>query len=273
VILNAVLDYLAPLPPVTKDLNYQVTKQFLINSLIEGVAITLFTALSCYVAASKEVRKDFIKNAIIVFAADTALRSVATTCRYAAIVDGEQFFRSVSLIVDCLAPIFFSESIHSVHHVVHEGAHVLSTYLLSKTSTIKVSARSILLWSTTSDISLGRLGNYLGESYSLSVIAAAGPFASVVISQIKVIFALCFKKSYPELSKYLFFSALRSLRGEVVYAREALNTTNPFHDFNILWKIRGIHPYVFIAIMIAIPLISTAACVFVQHREQILRRL
>ncbi len=115
---------------------------------------------------------------------------------------------------------------------------------------------------------LSKLGNYLGVHHANMVISAGGALATVVTNQITLISALILKDSYPELSKYLFFPTLSSLYKEIDYAWSAFDTAKaiPGHDFVVLWKEGGIHPYLAIIGMIALPAISTLGFLGIRNR-------
>jgi len=266
--LKAVLDYVAPLPPEHD--KHQLQKQFVRNTITEIAFITLCTGLSCYFSTTNELRLAFVKKGITVLGVNAVARTVATACRYAAISERGLFFRTVSFSVDCLAPLYFAREFNPFHCLVHEGGHVLSTYLLSQKSTIQVVAHSMWHWHTQSTLhGLSKLGNYLGEHRVKMVISAAGALATVVANQMTIISALYLKDSYPELSKYVLFPTLSSLSKEIKYAWSAFDTAKaiPGHDFVVLWKEGGIHPYLAIVGMIALPLISTLGFLGIRHRS------
>jgi hypothetical protein len=125
-------------------------------------------------------------------------------------------------------------------------------------------------WHTQSTLhGLSKLGNYLGEYRVKMVIAAAGALATVVANQMTIISAMYLKESYPELSKYVLFPTLCSLSKEINYAWSAFDTAKavPGHDFVVLWKEGGIHPYLAIVGMVALPAISTLGCVILRYRN------
>jgi hypothetical protein len=267
-VLQAALDYAAPLPP--KNERHQLQEQFIRNTVTELALVSLFTGLSCYFAITNELRWAFIKKGATVLSVNMAARTVATTCRYAAITERGLLFRTVSFSVDCFAPLYFAREFNPFYYIIHEGGHVLSTYLLSQKATIQVIANSMGQWHTNSTMhGLSKLGNYLGEHRVRMVIAAGGALATVVTNQITLIGALVLKNSYPELSKYLFFPTLSSLNKEMRYAWSAFDTAKalPGHDFVILWKEGGIHPYLAMVGMVALPLISTLGFLGIRHRS------
>lgn len=157
--LKAALDYAAPLP--SKDQRHQLKTQFIQNTVTELALFTLFTGLSCYFAISNELRWAFIKKGATVLGVNTVVRTVATPCRYAAISERGLFFRTVSFSVDCIAPFYFAREFNPFYFIIHEGGHVVSTYLLSQKSTIQVFANSMRQWHTESTMhGLSKLGSY-----------------------------------------------------------------------------------------------------------------
>jgi hypothetical protein len=259
--LQTVLDYAAPLP--AKNERHQLKTQFIRNTATETAVIGLFTGLSCYFAMNNELRWAFLQQAFTVSSVNLMARTVATTCRYAAIVDRGLFFRTVSFGVDFIAPLYFAQEFKSFYYLIHEGGHALSTYLLSQKATIQVIANSLGNWKTYSTImELSKIGKYLGAHYSRMLITAAGPLATVVTNQITMIFALRFKNSYPEFSKFLFFPVLNSLIKEFEYAKSALSIAHDHpdysgHDFVIIWKEGGVHPTIAMVALVILPLITT----------------
>jgi len=272
--LKAVLDYVAPLPPASdKD---HLTRQFIRNTATEAAVVAFFTGLSCYFAVSNTLRIEFLKKAVTVSAVNFLARAVATTCRYAAIVDRGLFFRTVSLAVDCIAPFYFAKEFHFPHFIIHESGHFLSSYLLyKKVDAIQIVAKSMQSWVTNShSTGFSKAGDYLGLHYSRMTFMAAGTAATILSSQIALIFALHLKNEYGELSKFLFFSGCFFLVKEFNYAKMALNTSNDgvssqAHDFIILWQEGGLHPRAAMAAVIALPVISTLSYLLVRHRGQI----
>jgi hypothetical protein len=266
-VLQAALDYAAPLPP--KDQRHQLKAQFIQNTVTELALVSLCTGLSCYFAISNELRWAFIKKGATVLGVNTVVRTVATACRYAAISERGLFFRTVSFSVDCIAPFYFAREFNPFYFIIHEGGHVVSTYLLSQKSTIQVFANSMWQWHTQSTMhGLSKLGSYLGQHNVKMVITAGGALATVMTNQITLIAALVLKDSYPEFSKYLFFPTLSSLFKEFTYAQSAFDTASapPGHDFVILWKEGGIHPYTAMTGMIALPLITTLGFLGIRYR-------
>ncbi len=266
--LKAALDFVAPLP--SENEKHQLHKQFVRNTITEFAFITLCTGLSCYFSTSNELRWAFIKKGATVLGVNALARTVATTCRYAAISERGLIFRTVSFSVDCLAPLYFAREFNPFYCLIHEGGHVFSTYLLSQKSTIQVVAHSMWHWHTQSTLhGLSKLGNYLGEHRVKMVISAAGAIATVVGNQLALIAALYLKDSYPELSKYVVFPTLSSLFSEIKYAWSAFDTAKaiPGHDFVVLWKEGGVHPYLAIVSMIALPAISTLGCIVLRYRN------
>jgi hypothetical protein len=262
-VLKACLDYVAPLPAKEEEINWR--EQFVRNTVTEIALISLSTGLSCYFSISNELRWDFIKRGITVFCQNLVVRAGATTVRYKAISERGLFYRTMSLWTDCAASVSFARVLDPLCHFIHEGGHVVSAYLLFfQMSAIRV-VSSLNQWETI--FKYRGFWNYLGENHSLMLMTAAGPLATVVASQISLIGALILKDSYPGLSKNLFFHTLNSCKMEIRYAWLALDTNaDPNEDYVLFWKDGGVHPYLAIIGMVAMPLISTVGFLVLRHR-------
>jgi hypothetical protein len=263
--LQRFLDFAAPLPPEKE--KHQLKQQLVRNTITEIGFVTLCTGLSCYFSVSNELRWAFIKQGIKVVAVNVTARAVAMGCRYAAITERGLFLRAVNFGVDCVAPLNFAWEFKALSSLVHEGGHAISAYVLLQRSKIEIIATH-LNWVTHYVGSLSKVGSYLGEFRVRMVICAAGSLATVFTNQIALIAALYLKNSYPELSKYLLLQPIVSLCNEINYAWSAFDTAkaSPTHDFLYLWKEGGIHPYLSIVTMIALPTISTLSFLGLRYR-------
>lgn len=259
--LKACLDYVAPLPPEEKEINWK--EQFVRNTVTQTALISLSTGLACYFSISSDLRWAYIKQGIIVFIENLAGRAVSTLCRYAAISERGLFFRTVSLAVDCKVTHYFMPTFGPFQSIFHEAGHAISRYLLYKNCTIQIVSTTLTNWGTATyyfgeTIELSKLGSYLGEHYANIVHIAMGPLVDVATSQISLIAALILKASYPQLSKNLFLYTLSTSRNCLSYAWGALAANAPLsNDYVELWKVEGIHPCSAIIGMVAMPLITT----------------
>jgi hypothetical protein len=263
------LDYAAPIPPSSKDCEYTLGREFIRNTAIHALAIASMTALSCYLATTNTLRKEFIQNAATVFAFCAVARAFAAALRYIAILDQGLLARTISYGADCIAPFYFSLRFDLHRKIVHEGGHVFSTYALSKLTSMEVTAEPTHWMTKTTYTGATKFGTILGEQYSRSLFKAAGSMATVVASTVSLLASSFFNTR--ELSKTLFFSAAFSLIAECNYAKDALtiksdNPLYPHHDFVFLWKEAGVHPYLAIVGMIALPVISTLG--YLRYRNQ-----
>ena len=258
--LKAVLDYVAPLPPKEKEVNWR--EQFVRNAVTDIALISLSTGLSCYFSISNELRWAYIQQGITVVYSHLVNSTIATLCRYAASSERGLFFRTVSFAVDCMASHSFMPVFGPFENIFHEGGHAISRYLLYKNCTVQVVTTTLTQWYTATYfgeiLELSKLGSYLGEHYANMVHTAMGPLASVATSQISLIGALILKASYPELSKNLFLYTLSTSRNCMGNALTALTANAPLsNDYVTLWKVGGIHPCSAIIGMVAMPLITT----------------
>jgi len=267
VALRRFLDFAAPLPPENE--KHQLKKQCVRNTITEIALITLCTDFSCYFSVSNELRWAFIKQGIRVVGFNALARVVATGYRYAALIERDLFFRTVSFVLDWVAPYYFAREFHQLHRLGHEGGHIISAYFLYGKQKIQLTAYTMWAWNALiTRHGLSKIGNCLGEFRVKMVFLAAGPLATVVTNQIALIAALCLKKAYPELSKYILLQPLSSLYAEIKYAWDVFDTANvrPENDFLQLWKEGGIHPYFAIGTMIALPVISTLGFLGLRYR-------
>lgn len=176
----------------------------------------------------------------------------------------------MSFAVDYKISRSFFNLIAPFYSIIHESGHAVSVYLLSQKATIQVVTTSLNDWETNCDyVGLSKLGSYLGEHHFRMLFSAAGPLADVVTHQISLIGALILKDSYPELSKNLFLQTLNRCHNQMLYAWSAFDTANVFpgHDYVQLWKDGGIHPYLAIIGMVALPLISTLGYLMVRRQS------
>lgn len=266
VALRPILDYFEPAPPPEKEgLRKQLFQQYSFRTVTEIAVVSIWTGLACYFAENNEIKLAFVKKSITDLAINAGIRAVATGCRYAALVDKGLFFRMASLVTEFAAPFYFAAELPGrlIRVFVHEGGHILLSYLLFRVNKIEVVAHSLLFFCTsTNHTGCSGIGNFLGSHYSEMTCLAGGALATMAMSQASLVLGLHFFRS-SQLAKYVFLTSVLALAEEFKYAKEALTATSSYsHDFVQLWKEGGLHPWAAMAAIIALPVITTAGYLF-----------
>lgn len=166
--------------------------------------------------------------------------------------------------VEHIAPLTYGYvHFNTLGTVVHEGGHALAARAMYSGA-----QPQIVLFPYVGGVTgfipktLSWLGNLVGGNRANMAIAAAGPAAAVGMASAELALADHFAQTHPRLSRYLKAMGCLNIASHIFYAHSAFAeaasaaTADPLsgHDFVRLWA-GGVHPYVSIVSMVALPLI------------------
>lgn len=160
--------------------------------------------------------------------------------------------------ISYLCPLTYSMvDVFSRNVLIHEAGHAMASLACYKGASPKV----VILppeggYTEYREGPLTRFGEKLGKSASNTFVSAAGPGLALMCSLTQIFASHKMQKSHPNLSKYLFFTAVVSIFQHVTYALTALVTSSDqvSHDFVSLW-LGGIHPIAAVLFMIVVPIL------------------
>lgn len=150
---------------------------------------------------------------------------------------------------------------HYMHSLVHEYGHYLAfRYFDSRMATIGLSPIGGGYTLPESSLFCSIFQNYKNAFgfppvYKTTVIAA-GPLSQIIFAT-SGIAAAHFQKSRPELSRFLNMTSCLSILHSLEYAYSAVNASEKYQhtDFAIIHRQLGIHPYVSMIGIVALPLL------------------
>lgn len=161
-----------------------------------------------------------------------------------------------------LCPTMFAAFDNSTRDLVtHECGHALAALALYQNPQPRITLEPFSGGGGNTNFYIDKLtkwGEMLGAQNARLVVSAAGPAFSIFSAAINVGLSHRYRKTRPELSRYLLVMAITSVASHVIYALSALISANSSNDFVRLW-IGGVHPVVAAITMIAIPILVKVA--------------
>ncbi len=156
----------------------------------------------------------------------------------------------------CPTAFVFSSYLTGPGTLIHEGGHAIASHMVYKNPVPNISVDSGGGKTSFFTNELTSFGNNLGKEGSSMFVSAAGAGIWVLISAGAMFMSHKWRKTHPELSRYLLMTVIISIFHHVVYAISALTASmqDKSHDFVNLW-LGGVHPLVSVICMIAIPLL------------------
>lgn len=140
--------------------------------------------------------------------------------------------------------------------LIHELGHYVMANLLLKNPKVKISITPFGSGSTEFTMSYGLtyFGDLLGKKGAKNLIAAGGMVGTLFAASTCFIVSHYTTKSNPQLSEGLNYAGISQLFAEILYAGSvfSLNLSNPeiSHDYAVLYRNVGFHPYLAIAFLL-----------------------
>lgn len=237
----------------------QVVKSCFSEVLVGSIA----SGATCLFAATPQVAVSLIVLAVAILAINTFARMAAIFFEWNLFARDkfERKNRYSDITETCrMIPPFLHALLYGTtgNIVIHEAGHFAAISLIHTHARPQISVDGLFMGSTTwLSGEYTAFGKFLGPLNSRLVIAAAGPLIAICFATIGIIIALQIGKTYPDLSKNIFFSSNFSIVNHIFYAFSALsaNPKDLAHDFVLLWSC-GIHPLAAAVSLIAIPAIA-----------------
>lgn len=154
-----------------------------------------------------------------------------------------------------------------IHELGHAGA-ALATYVKAQPEIIA----TIRNGSTSYYISFGltRFGKFLGEQNAALFVTAMGLASPVLCAMAEFAISYNIYHDHPFLGDILTMNGLCQLLEGLIYGMSAfLSSKNDLeHDFINLWMTGDIHPWMPMALIIALPLAEACLFMWLSHRSQ-----
>lgn len=271
----------SPKPTRKRELFNQLIKSIALTTLKELAAGLALTVVASFFVSSPAGTLALIISAIAIAAINLLLRTMAATvyltCKVYEVNTTVDKLRNSAAAFFCdfvewIAPINFSALNTTTRDVlVHEVGHAAAASVLYTKPRPKIEIFPFNGGVTRFFITpLTKIGVYFGDRNARLIVAGAGPATAVFASTIDFGIAHQCRKSNPRLSRYLNIMAGMNLFNHLAYAYSALSAVSkkiPGHDFVVLWG-GGIHPYISMTTMIALPLIVKTGLFLVEKCSQ-----
>jgi hypothetical protein len=155
---------------------------------------------------------------------------------------------------------------------IHESGHVLMAHACYKNATPRMLVNPFHGGVTTFTKSHGltSFGKLLGSDAARALCASAGIMASTICALFEFGLAYRLKESHPALSECLTLNGCMQILHELIYGLTTFiaSRTDLAHDFMAMWKFGGIHPFIPMAMMCALPLFELAILRWVEGRDK-----
>ena len=256
-----------------KQIRHNVIKNIAFESIQEfAVGIAISSAICLFTATSFATGTIILSTATIV-GLNTIIRCCAGNLSYQSKLLKHSFSRKdIKKSKELETSSFYTKSICALNYAfidtnrdtfIHELGHATAAKLLFKTAAPSITIEPFAGGFTKFGIEneeLTKIGSFLGQDRSLSIVFGAGAMASLIFSTGCIIAAHKLRDKHPQLSLYLLAISIQSIVSHAIYALSAFyyNVWGLMygHDFCFLWAISKINPLIAAITILAIPIIT-----------------